>query len=190
MSIITRQTRAQRQKINNSRFAQGGNLRRIRLVQLLGILLFVIYLGLFLVDLFVGFLGEWQVIVLSVVLAIVSLNLIAKGVLLKSQSTLWFAITLLLSAMIIVVFDLNKVGIEEYYFVFSIIPIISSLINLAIFKNLIYIKVVVINLSVLIPILIEYVFELFYVWIILITVASTFVGIMTCRLWNLDKENE
>lgn len=165
-------------------------MRKIQVVQLIGIVLFVTYIALIATDIIFNYLRDYKVLILSSVLAIISLNLISKGVLLKSSSTLWFAITLLLMAIIIVIMHLMDIMPGKYYFIFAIVPIFSSIINLAIFHNLIYIKVIILNVSILIPILIIYFLDL-SIWIYwLITIISILLGIVICRSWNLVKENE
>lgn len=163
-------------------------MKKIHIVRLIGIVLFVVYLALIILELCIGALGDYAIYILSGVMAIVSLNMINKGVLLKSSSTLWFAITLILWAIVIMVLELC--GLEErgYYYVFVLIPIISSLINVAIFRNLIYIKVIIINISIIIPVFIYRFADFNIWWVLAMGLLSIIVGIIICRMINLDKE--
>lgn len=164
-------------------------MKKIRVVQIIGIVLFLVYLILILLDIFNKIFGDYRLLIFSSIMAVVSLNMIFKGVIIKSSSTLWFAIFLIISSILIVVFEILKINIEEYYFVFAIIPIFSSLLNLVVFKNLIYIKVIIINLSILIPLIIQS-FNNFNIWLnISIYIISILLGIITCRSINLNKEN-
>lgn len=164
-------------------------MRKIRVVQLIGIALFLVYMGLIVADILFGYLGNYGELVLSILLAIISINLIYKGMLIRSSSTLWFAVSLILFAIAIVVFELLKVSPLDYYWIFSIIPIISSLINVAIFQNLIYIKVIILNISICIPIFIKYFSALNVWWIVAIAGVSVLMGILLCRCINFSKEN-
>ena len=165
-------------------------MRKIEVVKWIGIILFLSYIILIIVDLSLDVLGDWQILVFSGILALISTNLIAKGVIIKSSSTMWFALTLILFAITIAIFEVKNNNALDYYYIFSIIPIISSVINLAIFQNLIYIKVVIFNISIIIPVCILYFIQLNF-WIIsAIFVISLLLGIMVCRSINLNKENE
>lgn len=164
-------------------------MKKIRVVQIIGIVLFLVYLILILLDIFNKIFGDYRLLIFSSIMAVVSLNMIFKGVIIRSSSTLWFAIFLIISSILIVVFEILKINIEEFYFVFAIIPIFSSLLNLVVFKNLIYIKVIIINLSILIPIIIQS-FNNFNIWLnISIYIISILLGIIICRSINLNKEN-
>ena len=132
------------------------NLRKITIVQVVGIVLFTVYVILLLIGLFTDVLGNWSRLVISITLALMSMNLISKGALIKSQSTLWFSVSLILYALLIVISELLKFEINKHYYVYSLIPIIPSLFNLAIFGNLIYIKVIILNITIIVPILLQY----------------------------------
>lgn len=164
-------------------------MKKIKIIQIVGITLFIIYIGLILSDILLDYMGDYKIITLSFVLALVSLNSIWKGVVLRSSSTLWFSITLILISITIVILDLNELLVENYYFIFVLIPIISSLINLAIFHNLIYIKVIILNISIAIPTILHYFYKLNGWWNFLSFGTCIVLGITICRLWNLDKEN-
>lgn len=163
-------------------------MKKVKIVQIIGIILFVIYVALIISELSFGYLGELQNLVFSVILAMVSLTLIYKGVLLKSGSTLWFAITLILYAILMIIFELLKVNVNDFYYVFVLIPIIASLINIVVFNNLMYIKVIILNISLAIPVFLISFVEIDW-WLTLILVAMClFAGIVICRLINFDKE--
>ena len=164
-------------------------MKKIKIIQIIGITLFIIYIGLIISDILLNYMGDYKILTLSFILALVSINSIWKGVVLRSSSTLWFSITLILISITIVIFDLNALVVENYYFIFVLIPIIASLINLAIFHNLIYIKVIILNISIAIPTIIHYFYNLKVWWNILSFGVSIVLGIIICRLWNLDKEN-
>lgn len=163
-------------------------MKRIRIVQLIEILLVLVYVALILSDLVYGLLGESRDTILSIVLVIISISLMHKGVLLKSQSTLWFSMSLVLFAITIISCQLIGVEPIEYYFIFALIPIISSIINIAIFNNLLYIKVMILNISIIVPVMIMY-FTSMKVWhIIVIGLVSVLLGIAICRLLSFKKE--
>lgn len=163
-------------------------MKKVKIVQIIGIILFVIYVALIISELSFGYLGEVQNIAFSVILAIISLTLIYKGVLLKSGSTLWFAISLILYAILLIIFELLKIYVNDFYYLFVLIPIIASLINIAVFNNLIYIKVIILNISLAIPVFLVSFVEIEW-WQTLIVVAMClFAGIVICRLINFDKE--
>lgn len=165
-------------------------MKKIDIVKWIGIVLFFVYISILIIDIFSGFLGDYSIIVISLILSIISINSVVKGRLIKSSSTMWFAITLILFSILIVIFELNNIKPLDYYFVFSIIPIISSVINLAIFENLIYIKVIIFNISIIIPITIQYFFKLQVFLIAIVSILSIVVGILVCRQISLSKENE
>ncbi|MBQ7352157.1 MAG: hypothetical protein IJW59_04815 [Clostridia bacterium] len=164
-------------------------MKKIRVVQFVGIVLFVAYIGLIITDAILDFLADYRLIIFSILLSIISLNLIVKGAILKSSSTLWFANCLILSSFIIVLLDLCQVQISEYYLLFVLIPFISSLINLAIFQNLIYIKIIILNIFIAVPLVFDYFFD-FRQWVLWVAVAGCLVvGFLICRSINVDKEN-
>lgn len=163
-------------------------LKKIKSVQLIGIILFVIYILLIVANFVFDYLGDYANLILSIVLAMISLNQIYKGVLLRSSTTLWFAMSLILSAICLVVFELLKLNPIKYYFIFPILPIFSSIINLVIFSNLIYIKIIIINLSIILPIFIMYFTNINYWYIIAIGVASFLLCIFICKCLKFSKE--
>ncbi len=164
-------------------------MKKVKILQALGYILFALYLALIIMQLSINLFGKYQDIVFSIVLATVSLNLIYKGVLLKSASTLWFAICLILYAIALVVFVLFHISFESHYYIFAFLPIIASLLNIAIFGNLLYIKVIAINISIIIPITI-FRFVTTNIFVVATTaILSIALGIVICRKINIDKEN-
>ena len=107
---------------------------------------------------------------------------------LKSTSTLWFGLSLILYALAIVTFELIAFDAEKYYYLFVLIPIFSSLIVLAVFSNLIYIKVIIFNLSIAIPIIIYNIFWLTWWWASIIGVVCVGFAIVLCRMISFKKE--
>ena len=163
-------------------------MKKIRIIQIIGILLFLVYVGLFITHLIWGILHDLDILVFSVVLAIISFVSIYKGVLLKSSSTLWFSIFLILTAIFVIILNLMNLNINNYYFVFSTLPIIASIINLIIFKYKIYIKLIILNISIAIPIFCMQ-FLSFEWWVNLIIGSVTILlGVFICRSINFDKE--
>ena len=164
-------------------------MKKIRIVQFLGIVLFVAYLIVFVIDLVRGILGDYKELIFSLFMAIIGINLIIKGVLIKSNSTLWFANVLITMALTIAVLRYLKVDVVENYYLFTIIPIIASVINLVVFKNLIYIKVIIINVTVIVPTMLQFLKNFDIYWTIGMFVISILIGVLVCRLINFDKEN-
>lgn len=163
-------------------------MKKIRIVQIIGFILFVIYVLLIISEFIWGYLADLNLIVFSGVLAIVSITMITKGVLLKSASTLWFAISLILFAICIISSEIFKIP-REYGYLLALIPIIASLVNIAIFHNLFYIKIIIVNISVFIPLLIVRYVSLQWWWSVIIFAISIILGIIICRNISLEKEN-
>ena len=163
-------------------------MSKLKKVQIIGFTLFTMYIGAIILDVALDIFGDYRLIIFSVLLAIISLNLIYKGVLIKSASTMWFANTLMMFAITIIVFEIIGRDVMQYYYVFSFVPIISSLINLAVFNNLIYIKVIIINISIIVPICVTYFVSLFIWWQIVLWTMSIIIGIIICRMMNVNKE--
>ena len=121
-------------------------MRKIRIIQLVGTILFVIYVTLFVVELeYNHFSTNNSVLAFSVLLALISLNMLNKGVVLRSSSTQWFGMVLILCAIAMMLLRLGVLTPNHYY-LFSIIPIIPSVILLAVFRNPLYIKVIILNI--------------------------------------------
>lgn len=163
-------------------------MKRIRFVQFLGILFFVTYIILFIVDLLRGVLGDYKDLIFSLFLSLIGINLILKGVLIKSNSTLWFANVLITLSLTIVLLELFELNIVDYYYLFTIIPILASVINLIVFKNLIYVKVIIINITVIIPTILQFLNKFNLYLAMCVFVISILVGVLICRLINFDKE--
>ena len=164
-------------------------MKKIRIVQFLGIVLFVAYLIVFVIDLVRGILGDYKELIFSLFMAIIGINLIIKGVLIKSNSTLWFANVLITMALTIAVLRCLIIDVVENYYLFTIIPIIASVINLVVFKNLIYIKVIIINVTVIVPTILQFLKKFDIYWTTGMFVISVLIGVLVCRLINFDKEN-
>lgn len=164
-------------------------MKRVKVVQLIGIILFILYIVFVILNAFkVGFIEGRQTLIFSILLAVLSITLIYKGVLLKSSSTLWFSLNLISYAIIIVVFEVVDLTFSDYYYLLSLIPIIASLINLAVFGYMIYIKVIILNITVAVPILLWQFTSLDFWWIIGVGVVSVLLGIIICRLIYDKKE--
>ena len=163
-------------------------MKKIKVIQVIGFVLFALYVGLFAIDLIWGVLGETNGIIFSCILAIISLSLLYKGFLLRSSSTMWFAMTLILSAILLITFDLFFVDTQKFYFVLAFVPIVASIFNLLIFKYIIYIKVIILNISIIIPILVARFWTTEWWIVALIGLASITIGILICRYMNLGKE--
>jgi hypothetical protein len=156
-------------------------------VQLLGFILSIGYFILLILNCFFDY-GSNKDIVFSLVLAIISISLIYKGVLLKSSSTLWFSLSLILYAILILTMGILNIDYSNYHYIFALIPIIPSIINIIIFQNLVYIKVIIINITIFIPIIIKYYFTISQ-WLYIISfVVSIILGIIFCRCIKFDKE--
>lgn len=163
-------------------------MKRIRIIQIIGIVLFVIYFGLFVVDLSYGILHDLNTFVFSIILALISISLLFKGVLLKSSSTLWFAINLIFSAIFLIIINLFNLNIDYCYYIFSLIPLVASLINLLIYRYIIYIKVIVLNISIIIPVVLMQFFAVEWWIILVVAIVSVLLGIFICRSFNLGRE--
>ena len=163
-------------------------MKRIRLLQIISIVLFLLYTALLVVEFKWEMLGANSILIFSIILAVVSLSLIWKGKLLKSTSTLWFGLSLILYAIGIIVFELLNINFDKYMYLFVLIPIISSLIILAIFSNMIYIKVIIFNISISVPIILYNTIYITWWWAVIIGLVAVLVGILISRLLSLGKE--
>lgn len=163
---------------------------KIKLIQILEFLLIVLYVGLLILGLTTEVVGDRFYLMLSVVLAALAFVMLGQGALIKSSSTLWFSLTLIMSAILLIFFDLKGIDASNVYYLFMFIPIISSLINLAIFENLIYIKVIILNISIIIPMcLVRY--NSYDLWLTIVAyVVSISIGIVVCRFINLNREKD
>ena len=163
-------------------------MKKIRLVQIVGIILFIGYIILLIVDGINGFLGNYSQLVLSIVMAVIGLNLIIKGSVIKSNSTMWFAIVLISISVTIIIAGLLEINLIKNNYIFAVVPLFASFLNLIIFNNLTYIKVIIVNISIIVPMVIEYFYSFEFYWSIGLFVISILIGIMICRLINWGKE--
>ncbi|MDY5677022.1 MAG: hypothetical protein SPK63_04455 [Eubacteriales bacterium] len=161
--------------------------KRVKIIQIIGSLLVFVYLGLFVSNVIFGYLGALDTFIFSILLVAIGFDLIWKGVLLKSSSTLWFAICLILWAILILILKLYNQNIQEYIFVFASIPLIPSALNMIVFKNSIYLKVIIINIFIIVPILLMQFLTLSWWWLVLIATASVGVSIVICRFIGLKR---
>ena len=158
-------------------------MTKIRLVQIIGSLLFLIYVILIIAERYMKVLGDSSNLIFSVILSLVSLGLIWKGKILYSSSTLWFGLSLILYAITIVVLEIIKYDIINYY-LFVFVPIIASLIIFVIFKKLLYIKVIIFNIFLAIPIVLYNVLWLTWWWALIIGVVCIACAIVVNRRLN------
>lgn len=161
--------------------------KRVKIIQIIGSLLVFVYLGLFVSNVIFGYLGALDTFIFSILLVVIGFDLIWKGVLLKSSSTLWFAICLILWAILILILKLYNQNNQEYIFVFASIPLIPSALNMIVFKNSIYLKVIIINISIIVPILLMQFLTLSWWWLVLMATASVVVSIVICRFIGLKR---
>ena len=54
-------------------------MKKIRFVQVIGVILFIVYIGLLVADIFKGFLGNYSQLILSVIMSIIGFNLLFKA---------------------------------------------------------------------------------------------------------------
>ncbi len=162
-------------------------MRKIRAIKYLGIILSIIYLFVIVVAYYTEYISGTENLIFSVLLAVLSLFSCFKGSMIRSFSTLWFGITLILYALLIIIFEVKNFSYSEYIYVFAFLPIITSLIFIC-FRKLNYIKVMIINLSIAIPILLSNIFEIKIGLNIAIFSVSILVGIIVCRLINTHRE--
>ena len=163
-------------------------MKKIKIIQTIGILLFLAYVVLFVLEVFFKYSIGLNVIVFSVLLAIISLNMVSKGVILRSSSTLWFAIVLILNAIFMILLSESYLMTVNIFYVFSIIPIIPSIILLAVFKNPIYIKVIILNIFIISSIVLWQEFNLGIWENVLNFGISILLSIVICRNLNFDRE--
>ena len=164
-------------------------MKKIKAVGVIGLSLFIVYVILIIVDFRYHILGKNALLIFSILLALISINMINKGIILRSTTTLWFAINMIIYAIVIIVLKILNIDLNSITYLWVIVPIIPSLLNLIIFNNYIYIKLIIINLFIFVPLVINNFIEL-NVWLEYgIIVIGVIVGIVVCRLINLDKEN-
>lgn len=163
-------------------------MSKIRIVQILGFVLCLAYITILILNMFWGVFPNINNLIFSIILAIVSFELLFKAVIIKSTSTMWFALSLILYALIIIIFERLSLNYKSMAYVFAFLPIISSLIILLLFNNYIYIKLIILNMSIAIPITLFNLLDLkWWIFAIILTIGILF-GILLSRMVNLDKE--
>lgn len=163
-------------------------MKKIRVVQIIGFILCLLYVGLFITDIIWGYIGNYKELLFSILLVVVSISLLVKGVFLKSQSTLWFAITLVLFAIFMLISNIFNMNITIYNYIYILLPIIASMINIVVFHNLLYIKVIILNITIAIPFILEKYIPIQKFWFFVVGVVSIALGIFVCRLIKMKKE--
>ncbi len=124
----------------------------------------------------------------SILFALLSIILLYKGIIVYSQSTCWFGLNMILVAILLLLFDLLKIS-NFYNYLYAFIPIISSLIIIAVYSNLLYIKVIVLDVSIAIPLITFWYITTDWWWQALAYVAMVFAGIIICRNIDISKES-
>lgn len=164
-------------------------MKKIVIIEILGLLLFVSYIVLFVLDVSLGLLGDNATLILSVVLALVSIILMFEGFTLKSSSTLWFAICLIIFSIFIIISKLNP---NDYIspVVYTCIPVFASIINLIIFNYKIYYKLLIINASIIIPVAVDTYLDINVWWKVAVWTGSVLFGIFVCRCIKFKKSGE
>ena len=162
-------------------------LKKVKIIQIIGTTLVFVYLGLFVSNVIFGYLGSLDTFIFSILLVAIGFDLIFKGVLLKSSSTLWFAMCLILWAILILILKLYKQNIIDYVCVFASISLVPSVLNLIVFKNPIYFKVAIINISIILPIICMQFLTLKWWWLVLIAITSLSASIVICRFIGLKR---
>ena len=163
-------------------------LKKIKAVQLISFILIITYIALVCINFAFGVLGENSVFIFSGLIVVIGIDLIFKGTFLKSTSTLWFALILILSAIAIIMCRLMKLNLTDFTWVFMVIPIIPSIINLIVFHAKIYIKVIIINISLAAPFVLMQFTKITWYWLLLIAVFVLGLAILICRNIDFDKE--
>lgn len=163
-------------------------MKKIKVVQIIGFVLFFVYVGLVISEFIWGYISDYRELLFSVLLAVVSINMLVKGVFLKSQSTLWFAITLVMYAILMTIFSIFNIDYNLYNYIFILLPIIASAINIVVFHNLLYIKVIILNLTLAIPFILSKFISLQTFWYYVIGVVSVLIGIIVCRCLKMKRE--
>lgn len=162
-------------------------MKKIRAIKYISILLFIIYISIILVAYLTDYISANATVWFSIVLAVVSINCCFKGAVLKSYSTLWFAVSLVLYALLIIVFEVNRISYGEFNYYFAVLPVVTSLIFIC-FGKLNYIYAIIINLSVAIPIFIINLFSL-NIWLkIAVFTVFVLVGLLLSRAVYIKRE--
>lgn len=163
-------------------------MKKIKVIQIIGFILFLIYVFLVIGEIIFGFIGDYRELVFSIILALISMNMLTKGVFLKSQSTLWFAITLVMYAILMMIFSIFNIDYILYNYIYILLPIIASTINIVVFRNLLYIKVIILNLTIAVPFVVAKIIELQTFWYFIIGGIAILFGIIVCRFLNVKRE--
>lgn len=164
-------------------------MKKIVIIEIIGLLLFVSYIVLFVLDVSLGLLGDNATLILSVVLALVSIILMLEGFTLKSSSTLWFAICLIIFSIFIIISKLNPNGFISPV-AYACIPVLASIINLIIFNYKIYYKLLIINASIIIPVAVDTYLDINVWWKVAVWTGSVLLGIFVCRCIKFKKSGE
>lgn len=160
---------------------------KIRIVKYIGIVLFVLYIAIIALAKYSQMLGDMDIILFSVLLASVSLVLCFEGAILKSFSTLWFALSLILYAILIITFEVNNIAYSGVGYLFAYLPILSSLIMLFMGRWG-YIKVIILNISIALPISLIHNLSM-EIWLKLgIILLSFIMGVFISKCITFDKE--
>lgn len=162
-------------------------MKKIKVVQIIGIMLVLLYVALVLTNLIWGVIDH-SAFLFSIVIVLVGANLIYKGKLLKSASTLWFAFNLIFGAILIIILELLKLEIQDFGYIFAFVPMLASMFILVILRTKIYIKVMIINISVIIPLLVYKFAQIEWYFALIIAIICIVASIVICRNINLDKE--
>lgn len=162
-------------------------MAKIRIIKYLGIVLFIVYLVTVVLAFTTSYFGDLNIIAFTFVLALVSLHLCYKGAVLHSYSTLWFALNLVLYALLILYFEIMNIEYNSFYFLFTFLPLIPSLI-IVFWGKVGYLKVIILNLSVALPLTI-FNFVTLDLWLqIGVFTFSILLGMFISKLFSLGKE--
>ena len=94
-------------------------MKKIRAIKYISIALFIWYISLIVMAYKTQYFEDKTNLYFSLLLASISLIMSFKGVVLKSYSTLWFALSLILYALIIILLEMKNIDyMYQYYFVF------------------------------------------------------------------------
>ena len=164
-------------------------MKKIQLVQIINLIWFCVYVVLIVLNFWVGNSNKLIESLFTILLAVISLNLIYKGKLLKSTSTLWFGLNLMIYAIMIIAFNLLKLSIFDYNWLMVLLPILPSIMIIGIFYNLIYVKVIIFNIAIAIPIIIDSIFNIDLWKVLVIALISVMLAIVISRSISIGKES-
>ena len=100
-------------------------MRKIRAIKYIGLVLFFAYTMAIILTYFTSFVGDFDNILFSILLAVLSLFTCFKGTMIRSFSTLWFSVTLILYAILIIVFEITKISYDDYIYLFAFLTTIN-----------------------------------------------------------------